>query len=93
VWSGRGTGLTNSCFLKGIAYSDSPRNVVTGLSTISLLVELSLPQISPDLSLASLSAVFSSMLLVLGPMVNNKYLTVTSGLQVRTLDFLLHIFF
>jgi hypothetical protein len=58
------------------------RNVVTGLSTISLLVELSLPQISPDLSLASLSAVFSSMLLVLGPMVNNKYLTVTSGLQV-----------
>jgi hypothetical protein len=48
-----------------------------------LLYSLARPVVEKSLAQASLSTFISSVLLVLGPLVNKKYLTVISGLQVR----------
>jgi hypothetical protein len=58
------------------------RKTFTGVGMSLLFKSLALPLINEGLPKASLSAFVSSVLLVLGPMVNKKYLTVISGLQV-----------
>jgi len=58
------------------------RDTFTRFGMGMLLYSLARPVVEKSLAQASLSTFVSSVLLVLGPLVNKKYLTVISGLQV-----------
>ncbi|ELR23195.1 uncharacterized protein ACA1_067790 [Acanthamoeba castellanii str. Neff] len=58
------------------------RDTFTRFGMGMLLYSLARPVVEKSLAQASLSTFISSVLLVLGPLVNKKYLTVISGLQV-----------